>query len=231
MDPVRIDVTTPSRAYTVAIERQRHRSPRSDSRRSPRARTALRRVEPAGVAAARAARRARPQGRRADPRPRWRTSQAAVHGRPDLRCARPRERGSRVHARHLRRRRHRRHGRFRGGHLPEGHRAHSCADDAARAGGQRHRRQGRRQSSARQEHDRLVLSAARGRHRPDGARHAAAPRVPGGALRGHQVRRHVERRALRSRDARSNGHLRARTGGAHAGHRRIVPHQGGGRLG
>ena len=62
-----------------------------------------------------------------------------------------------------RRRRHRRHGRLRRGHVPARHAGRPGADDAAGAGGQRDRRQGRRQSSAGQESDRRVSSAGCGR--------------------------------------------------------------------
>ena len=82
--------------------------------------------------------------------------------------------------------------------LPARHRARARADDAAGAGRQRDRRQGRRQPSARQEHDRRLLPAARRRRRPGGARHAAAARVPRRAVRSDQVRNDVERGALRS---------------------------------
>ena len=64
---------------------------------------------------------------------------------------------------HLRRRRHRRHRRLRRGDLSARHRARPRADDAAGPGGQRDRRQGRRQPPARQEPDRRVLPAARRR--------------------------------------------------------------------
>ena len=54
--------------------------------------------------------------------------------------------------------------------LPARHAARPGADDAAGAGGQLDRRQGGREPPARQEPDRRVLPAARGRHRPGRAR-------------------------------------------------------------
>ena len=225
MNPARIDVTTPSRAYTVAIEddaidrlggildevRAPERrfivsSPLVWRLHGPRFARAVTGAEPILV----------PDGER-------HKQLSTVVRIYDALVAR--ERRSRVDAHHLRGRRHRRHGRLRRGDLPAGHRAGACADHAARAGRQRDRRQGRRQPSARQEPDRRLLSAARGGHRPDGAGDAAAAGVPGGAVRGHQVRHDVERGPFRSVDARAHGDLRARTGRADADHRRIVQHQ------
>ena len=88
------------------------------------------------------------------------------------------------------------------------------------------RRQGRRQPSARQEPDRVVLPAARRDHRSVGAGHAAEARIPRGPVRGGEVRRDVEPGALRSDRPRPEGDLRSRAGRAHADHRRIVPDQG-----
>ena len=163
--------------------RGRARRPRRHARRDRRTRAPIRRVEPAGVAAARTAARARGQSRRADPDPGRRALQTALDRLARLRRAGSRQRRSRLDDHHLRRRRDRRHGRFRRGVLPARHLARPCPDHAAGAGGQRDRRQGRRQSSARQEPDRRLLSAARRHHRSVGARHAAAPRVPRRAVR------------------------------------------------
>jgi hypothetical protein len=82
MDPVRIAVTTPSRAYAVAIENNAidQLGTILDEVRAPERRFIV-----------------------SSPLV-WR-----LHG--------PRERGSRVHAHHLRRRRHRRHGGLRRGHI------------------------------------------------------------------------------------------------------------------
>ena len=55
MDPVRIDVATPSRAYAVTIGDGIARSRRRDARRDWRAGAPLRRLEPAGLAASRPA--------------------------------------------------------------------------------------------------------------------------------------------------------------------------------
>ena len=98
-------------------------------------------------------------------------------------------RRSRQRARRDRRRRGRRHRRVRGGDLPARRPGRPDADDAARAGGQRGRRQGRRQPRAGQEPDRRVPSAGAGGRRSDAALDAAAARVPGRPLRGDQVRR------------------------------------------
>ena len=73
--------------------------------------------------------------------------------------------------------------------------ARAGADDAAGAGRQLGRRQGRRQPPARQEPDRRVPPAGRRRRSiPTLLDDAAAPRVPGGPLRGGQVRHDREPR-------------------------------------
>ena len=102
-------------------------------------------------------------------------------------------------ARHLRRRRHRRHGRLRGRHLHARHPPGPRADDAAGAGRRRDRRQGGRQPARGQEPRRRLLPAVGRRDRSRRARDAAPPRVPGRALRGHQVRRGLRRRRCSSR--------------------------------
>ena len=122
-----------------------------------------------------------------------------------------------IHTDHVRRRRHRRHGGLCRRDLPARDCAGARPDHAAGAGGQRDRRQGRRQPSARQEHDRLLLPAARRRRRPGGARHAAAARVPRRAVRSDQVWNDVERGALRPGRQGAEGDFRA---GARSAHRR-----------
>ena len=104
-----------------------------------------------------------------------------------------------------------RHGGVRGGDVPARAAPRAGADDAARAGGQRGRRKGRREPRGRQEHDRRVSPAAPRRDRSTGARHAAAARVPRGPLRGHQVRHDVEPRAVRSRAQQRQGACSAAT--------------------
>ncbi len=131
-----------------------------------------------------------------------------------------------VDAHHLRRRRHRRPRRLRRCHLPARHRAGPRADHAAGAGRQLDRRQGRRQPSARQEPDRRLLPAARRGCRPVGARHAAAPRIPRRALRGDQVRHHLQPHTVRTRGEGSSRDLQSPARRAHLDHRRSVPHQG-----
>ena len=165
MTPARIDVTTPSRAYTVAIEDDAiaRLGGVLDEVRAPKRRFVVSSPLVWRLHGPRLARGR--QRRRADSRPRRRTLQTTRHGRPRLRRAGARQRRSRLDADHVRRRRHRRHGRLRRRHLFARHRARPRADHAARAGGQLDRRQGRRQSSARQESDRRLLSAARRRHR------------------------------------------------------------------
>ena len=145
-----------------------------DQRRSP-PRAALRRVEPARVALSRrAVRPHRRHLRAADPSTRRRAVQASRDGVAHLRRVDARQRRSGDDPRHLRRRRHRRHGRIRRRDLSARRQPRPRSDHAARAGRQRDWRQGRRESRARQEPDRIVLSAARGRRRPAAARDAAA---------------------------------------------------------
>ena len=179
--PVRIDVTTPSRPYPVTIGDGLARSRRRHARCAAAARAPLRRVEPAGLAAARPAPARAPSVARADPRADGERFKQLPTVSRIYDALRPRERRSRLDAHHVRRRRDRRHGRLRGGDLSARHRARARADDAAGAGGQRDRRQGRRQPSARQEPDRRVLSAARRRRsiRRCSARCRAASSAPG----------------------------------------------------
>ena len=225
MDPIRIDVADAVAPLHGHARRRRARSasPLLDEPGRRRGALSCRARSYGGCTAAARARRAR----RANPGARRRALQAARRRVAHLRRAGPRERRSRSDAHHLRRRRHRRHGRFCGRHLSSRHRARPCADDAPRAGGQRDRRQGRRQPPARQEPDRLLPSASRRDCRSVGARHAAAARIPRRAVRGDQVRHDVEPGALRPHRARAEGDLRARSRSADADHRRVVPDQGG----
>ena len=105
-----------------------------------------------------------------------------------------RARNGRGRAGRWRRRRHRRLCR---GDLSARRPVRPDSHDAARAGRLVRRRQDRRQSSAREEHDRRVLSAAR---RPDRHRlpaHAARSRARRGTRGSDQVRRDPRRRLLR----------------------------------
>ena len=149
MDPVRIDVATPSRALrrhasaTALLDRARRDCSTRSARR--RAASSSRARWSGGCTAPQLARAAGgaepilvPDGERYK-----QLATVVAH----LRRAGPRQRRSRVDDHHVRRRRHRRHGRLRRGDLPARHRARPRADDAAGAGRQRDRRQGRRQSS------------------------------------------------------------------------------------
>ena len=208
MEPVRLDVDTPSRRYAITLgDGILDRLPRL--------------LDEAGAPRGASSSRARSSGACTDaacaaPYDRSRSSCPTASASSSCRRCRAstkrssRERRPRLDAHHVRRRRHRRHGGLRRGNLPARHRARPRADDAAGAGGQRDRRQGRRQSRARQEPDRRVPPAARRRHRSVGARHAAPPGVPRRALRSDQVRHDVEPDAVRAHRPRAHGDLRAR---------------------
>ena len=121
-------------------------------------------------------------------RPRRRGAQGLGDAQPGLRRAaraplRPQDRDRRA-----RRRRGRRPRRLRRRDLSARRAVHPGADHAARAGGLVGRRQDRDQPSARQEHDRRVLPAARGARRHGHARDAAAARAARRSGRGHQAR-------------------------------------------
>ncbi len=120
-------------------------------------------------------------------------------------------------------RRHRRHGRFCRGQLPARRALHPGADHAAVAGGFLGRRQDRGQSSARQEHDRRVLPAARGDHRYRHAQHPAGPRTRVRAGRGDQVRPDPRSRVFRLARGQSGQTAGARPGGAGLRHPPLLP--------
>ena len=113
--------------------------------------------------------------RRADPHPRRRALQDAGLGVAHLRRAHQGRRRPRQRRHGRRRRRHRRHRRLCRRQLPARHHAGARADDAAGAGGQLDRRQGRRQPCARQEPDRRLPPAGARGGRPA----AAWPRCRG----------------------------------------------------
>ena len=152
---------------------------------------ALRRLEPGDLAPSRARASSRPLAGRAHPAARRRALQDAgdrCRAIYDALIRGGADRGSAHRGR--RRRRHRRYRRIRGRQLPARHHARARADDAAGAGGQLHRRQGRRQPRARQEPDRRVPSA-RARASPIRSCSRTLPRreFRSGPLRGGQVRR------------------------------------------
>ena len=126
------------------------------------------------------------------------TPQDARGRQPHLRCAAQGRRRPIRGARHLRRRRDWRHGRLRGRHLHARHPPRPRADDAAGAGRRRDRGQGGRQPARGQEPRRRLLPAVGRRDRSRRALNASPPRVPGRAVRGHQVRRGLRRRAVRA---------------------------------
>ena len=148
MDPVRIDVATPSRAYAVTIadgaldrigpllddlrvpaRRFVVSSPLVWRLHGPRLSRSIDATAPILV----------PDGERFK-------HLATVTRIYDALVQANADRASDGH--HVWRRRHRRHGGVRGSHLSARHRGCARPDDAAGAGGQRHRRQGRRQPSA-----------------------------------------------------------------------------------
>ena len=110
----------------------------------------------------------------------------------------------------------RRHRRVCRGDVPARHHARAHSHDAARAGGQLDRRQGRRQPCTRQEPDRRVSPAVGRADRSPAARHAAATRVPIRAVRGRQIRHDREPRPVRPRGPRHQSDLRARARSAAA---------------
>ena len=111
--------------------------------------TAFLHLQPARVEAAREGNREGDSEDRGDPSSRRREVQAARDSLACVRIAHQARRRSRRRHHRRRRRRHRRHGRIRRRDVSARHQADSGADDVARAGRQRHRRQGRRQSPAR----------------------------------------------------------------------------------
>ena len=188
---------------------------------------------PVDLAAARRAHRSA-RSARVEPilHPRRRALQEPAVGLAHLRRADPRRRRSRQRHRRRRRRRHRRHRRLRRGHLPARHHARARADDAAGAGRQLDRRQGRRQPRARQEPDRRLPSAGAS----SSSIRCCCATLPRREFRSglYEVVKYGDDRQPRrcsTGSPRDTKAIFARDpDGAGAGHRRVVPHQGRRRL-